>query len=212
VLLAALTAGTIALVAMRMRATGSDDYDFLGWNLFLAWIPTFAAIAADRLRRRGAARGAYYLAAGVWLAFLPNAPYLVTDWVHLRIEGTGHLGYDVPLLAACSVIGLGLAVLSLQSMHAVVEERLGRFAGWAFVWTIATLVSCGVYLGRVGRLNSWQVVTDPGAIAAFVRTTLADPTGRPRALAVLAACALLFAMAYTVTASVRRLDRSASGR
>src|SRR2546423_12675947 len=49
--------------------------------LCLAWLPLGFAFFADRFR----ASRACFLAFGfLWLLFLPNSPYLVTDLVHLK--------------------------------------------------------------------------------------------------------------------------------
>ena len=56
------------------------------WNLFLAWLPMLCSLAAYNLQRR-AARGIWILVTPcilVWLLFFPNAPYILTDIIHLR--------------------------------------------------------------------------------------------------------------------------------
>ena len=52
---------------------------FFVWNLTLACIPVLFAAGFVAVRRR-----IWLIPLGLgWLAFLPNAPYLVTDLVHL---------------------------------------------------------------------------------------------------------------------------------
>ena len=51
---------------------------FFVWNLVSAWIPVFFACGFAVLRRRDPVDPT-----GTRVAFLPNAPYLVTDLVHL---------------------------------------------------------------------------------------------------------------------------------
>jgi uncharacterized membrane protein len=204
-LAAVATGACLMLVALRMHVTGTTEYRFLGWNLFLAWLPAAFALVAARLRSGGAARGAYYALALLWLLFLPNAPYLVTDVVHLRIEGTGHLWIDVPMLACGSLAGMVLGLSSLRSMHGVVEERLGARWGWVFVASVSALVGPGLYLGRVRRFNSWQVVTHPEEILGTVARGLFDPADHMRGLLLVMACAIAFGAAYV---AARRLDAS----
>lgn len=79
-----LTVATVALVVAIAWTTGVDSHGYLLWNLVLAWIPLLFAVAlgwARRLQLGGLALVA--LGAG-WLLFLPNAPYMVTDLVHLQ--------------------------------------------------------------------------------------------------------------------------------
>jgi uncharacterized membrane protein len=202
-LAAVATGACLALVALRMHLTGTPEYRFLGWNLFLAWLPAAFALIAARLRSGGAVRAAYYGFAFLWLLFLPNAPYLVTDVVHLRIEGTDHLWVDVPMLACGSLAGMVLGLSSLRSMHAVVEERLGVRWGWAFVASVSALVGPGLYLGRVRRFNSWQVASHPQEILGTVLRGLFDPTDHLRGLLLVAACTVAFGAAYL---AARRWD------
>jgi uncharacterized membrane protein len=89
----------VALVIVRWYRTQVLDYRFMIWNLFLAWIPFIMAFAAYRLHH--ARRQWGILIAGcalIWLLFLPNAPYLLTDLVHLRYRDDALVWYDLMLL------------------------------------------------------------------------------------------------------------------
>src|SRR5262245_50322448 len=75
-----------ALALTRVRLTGRAALLFLGWNLALAWVPLLVSvvIAARHAPGRTSSRAATVALGAVWLAFFPNAPYLVTDLIHLR--------------------------------------------------------------------------------------------------------------------------------
>jgi uncharacterized membrane protein len=197
-LAAVATGACLALVELRVRLTGSDDYRFLGWNLFLAWLPPVLAAIATWRRLSRAAQPLRYAFAFLWLLFLPNAPYLVTDFLHLRIEGTDHLWIDLPMLTSGSLAGMVLGLSSLRSMHTLVEDRLGSLTGWVFVAVISALVGPALYLGRVLRLNSWQVVSHPAKVLDTVAGGLAHPVTHLRSLVLIWLCASLFAAAYVV--------------
>ena len=86
----------VALVEVRTRETGDAYYRFLVWNLILAWVPLALAIAAYvRARRRVDVIVPVLLV--LWLLFFPNAPYLLTDFIHLG-EGPAPLWYDALML------------------------------------------------------------------------------------------------------------------
>ena len=109
--------------------------------------------------------------AAAWIIFLPNAPYLVTDLVHLR-----------EIVSLPNAITLGLlavrrptAFKSVKIIQDVVEERFGATAGWHAVQFIAVLVAAGVYVGRVLRWNSWNVISHPQEMAQSVLNGLAEP-------------------------------------
>jgi uncharacterized membrane protein len=203
-LAAALTALAVALVAARHVRTGSGAYDFLAWNLFLAWLPLLFAAATLRLRRGRRTRAAAIPAGLLWLAFFPNAPYIVTDYVHVRIEGTDHLALDLTMLTAAAAAGMVLALGSLRIVHDVVRRRLGDAAGFAFVGAVATASAIGVYLGRVLRWNSWQLFSHPDEVARDVLARIADPQAHGRAVGGTVVFALAFLAAYLVAGAARR--------
>ena len=87
-LLGSLVASTVLTLSLGVTdATGEFFYPtrFLVWNLTLAWVPLLLALGFAAARRPWAQA----LLGITWLVFLPNAPYLVTDLVH--IEGRAGL-------------------------------------------------------------------------------------------------------------------------
>src|SRR5688572_1659420 len=73
-----------AFLLARIYFTRNLYFVFLIKNLFLAWIPYWLSLAAVRLAESRSRQRA--LIVGVWLAWLvmlPNAPYIVTDFVHI---------------------------------------------------------------------------------------------------------------------------------
>lgn len=77
----------LGLHMVRIARTGANTYSFFPWDLFLAWLPMLAALAAYNLYRRGLTRRGWIVVivlAAVWLLFMPNAPYLLTEFVNLR--------------------------------------------------------------------------------------------------------------------------------
>src|SRR5215208_420451 len=137
--LAVLSLFVLALVAFRIVYTHTSDHVALAWNLFLAWIPLLAALAATDRVRRGAFGPGLAVAAAIWLMFLPNAPYMITDLKYAGYSDAVPVLYDVLLFAAAAWTGLVVAVLALFSF--------------------------GIYLGRVQRWNSWDIFVRPVALA-----------------------------------------------
>ena len=123
------TALCVALEAFREHHYGWIDFRFLLWNLFLAWIPLLLALAVYDGYRRDAPLAVLAPGAVLWLLFLPNAPYLVTDFVHLAPYGPP-LWFDGVLLSTFAWTGLLLGFVSLYLMHALVRHRFGARAGW----------------------------------------------------------------------------------
>lgn len=158
-------------VLYRVRATGTGFYTFMMWNLFLAWIPMWAATAWHLLERkggRGMRRAAGWLLGGVWLLFLPNASYVVTDLIHFTyVRSQGFWPWsDLFMLMLFVWTSLLLGYASLYLFHQGVIRRAGRTAGWSFCTAVLLLQSMGVYVGRELRWNSWWVLTDPKRLMA----------------------------------------------
>ena len=181
-LTAALLISSIAavgLLVLRTDRVGEPAFGFLVWNLFLAWIPFGLAICAALVHRRRGPRPLLWAFGAGWLLFLPNAPYILTDFIHLGRMGGAPLWFDAALIGVFAGVGLVLGLASLLVVHQVVASRSGRLVGWVFAVTALLLSAVGVYLGRFLRFNSWDVLTDPNGLISVVWQRLADPLGNP---------------------------------
>jgi uncharacterized membrane protein len=136
----------------------SSTFMFLIWNLFLAWIPYLIAILLEKLPAKKILAIPALLA---WLVFFPNAPYLVTDLLHVHYRHGVPLWYDVMMLFSFAWTGLMLGFLSLMEVQRFLEKRLDKMAVRGLVWAAILLCGFGVYLGRYQRWNTWDLVTNP---------------------------------------------------
>lgn len=197
----------LVLVAVFRLAFGSQGLDFLVWNIFLAWIPLIAALALDDVRTTPLALNFPLL--GFWLAFFPNAPYLVTDLVHLNDFGHGPAGaIAVVALIAAVPTGLALGFSSLLLVERSMRDRLGPRVALAI--SVASLVTAcvGIYLGRVLRLNTWDILSRPRFVAALLHQHLLGP--RPVAITATVALSMLLTVLYLCfrrTAAAAREER-----
>lgn len=169
-MLVVLLAWCAFLILGRWAWTGHRAYGFLAWNLVLAAVPAFASTMLGRGHRRSEPRAGLWLWAALWLAFLPNAPYIVTDFVHFKYRPPVPLWFDIALMVSAAGTGLLLGYASTAEVQRVVSERRGSAMGWAVACGALLLSGFGIYLGRFLRWNSWDVVTSPdrlfGALAA----------------------------------------------
>ena len=160
----------VALLEIRVHETGSSYYRFLIWNLTLAWVPFVIAVAAyARARRRIDAL--VWVLLVPWLLFFPNAPYLLTDFIHLD-EGPAPLWYDALMLSAFAWTGLMLGFGSLYLVQMILRQAFGARVAWAGVLGALGLASVGVYIGRFIRFNSWDALLHPLAVADVVHEQL----------------------------------------
>jgi uncharacterized membrane protein len=195
----------VALVTVRGLYTGTGEYRNMLWNLVLAWIPFVVALVVYDRHRRGAPPRHLVVPTLVWLLFLPNAPYLVTDFKYLAEIGGAPVWYDITLLTTFAWVGLLLGFGSLFLMHTVAARILGAAASWVAVAAVLGLTGFGVYLGRFERWNSWDVVRNPGTLAGDLWTGLSDPLSYPRPLAVTIALSAFLSLGYLGLYSFLRL-------
>jgi uncharacterized membrane protein len=198
--LLAASALCVATVEYRGHHTGDSFYRFLIWNLILAWVPFVFALGAYVSARRGA--GVTATALGVlWLLFFPNAPYLLSDFIHLHESRGTPLWYDALMLAAFAWTGLLLGFASLYLMQMIWRYAAGTLLSWLGVVAALALASLGVYLGRFVRFNSWDALVRPRAIAHVIRTELENPLQHPRLLVSLVALTAALSVGYLIVYS-----------
>lgn len=164
-----MSAGSAFLWIYRVFDTGRLTFRWLLIpNLVLAWIPfIMALILFDWYQRKQRFSIGMLPMAGVWLFFLPNAAYIVTDIVHLTTLNIRYFIYfDVTLNFYFALTGIILGFLSLALLHDIVTQRFGLVLGWLFVLMTQLLTGIGVYLGRFLRWNSWDIIQHPVSIIA----------------------------------------------
>ena len=130
---------------------------------------------------RTAAASARRGALGVlWLLFFPNAPYLLTDFIHLGASSTTPLWYDGLMLSAFAWTALLLGFVSLFVMQALWRGAVGSLPAWAAVVGALALASIGIYLGRYVGFNSWDALLHPVRVAHVLNAQGDNPLRHPR--------------------------------
>jgi uncharacterized membrane protein len=210
--LASLTSSL--LVAARVMHTRRLAYTFLVYNLALAWIPLAFAVGAEIVGEWRSKVGAVLTAACLagWLLFLPNAPYLMTDLMHLRMQHNQLFWMDLVALQAFAWTGLALGFVSLEMAQRVVARRVGVIASWIFASAAMGLSAFGVYLGRFRRWNSWDVARDPLGLIADVTAMVFHPFAHVHVVAFSAVLAMFLMTAYVVVLSLSWSGRTGPDR
>lgn len=143
----------------------SSNGRWMAWNLVLAFVPLLVGAVLFRPgRRRGLT---WWVGLGVFVAFLPNAPYVLSDIVHLPAEVRAAPSLKVvafgllPLYAAYMLAGMEAYVLSLSLFRRYLSS-IGRPRLRLVVDLLAPIAAAvGIYFGRVYRLNSWGPLARP---------------------------------------------------
>jgi uncharacterized membrane protein len=204
--LAGVSAVALSLVGARMVLTHSLRHGYLIWNLFLAWLPLFFCLAAVRVARTQAGgRWKFWALATAWLLFLPNAPYIFTDLIHLGPHARGHFWVDLVLIVLCAWTASVLGFLSLYIMQTMVSRRLGAVAGWGFVLIVSGLTGLGIYIGRFLRWNTWDVLMNPLGVAGDILAWPMNSLGDKKLAIYPALFALLFFAAHVTLSALLHL-------
>ena len=165
----------VAMVGTRALWMHRLSYGFLLWNLFLAWLPlAIALFAAEEYRKAGRLEWRLGTLAVAWLIFFPNAPYIFTDLIHLA-RFRQHYWVDLVLVLTCALTGLVVGFISFFLMQSVVKRLYGSRWSWGFVVGASLLSGFGIYIGRILRFNSWDVVVRPVAFSREIGRWASDP-------------------------------------
>lgn len=189
---------SVTLSVARIVYSDTRHYIFLNWNLLLAWAPLALAFLLWRLdQRRGRRRLlTMTLVFFGWLLFLPNSPYIVSDLMHLTPRDNVPLWYDMLMLFSYAWNGMILGFVSLWIVQQLAARWLGQLAGWVLVLLTLTATGFGIYLGRFGRWNSWDVLLDPFGLLRQVLGYALNPLDHPRTVGVTLIFAGFLIVAY----------------
>ncbi len=203
--LALVSGVSVALVAGRFVRSHPFAYLNLIWNLFLAWLPLGFAFLAGGFR---ASRRRFLGCLLLWLLFLPNSPYLVTDLVHLKPRPPVPLWFDILLVQSFVLTGLLLGFLAVYLMHRLVSHSFGWRTGWIFTCATLGLTGFGIYLGRFERWNSWDVFFSPFALSSYICDVIVHPRANKTAVVFSMLCGAFLVLTYLAFYALTALHHS----
>lgn len=152
-------AGNILMVIARIFYAGNLYYGFLLWNLFLAAIPFL--ISYLLYKNREIKRIVLYGSLFLWLLFLPNSLYIITDLIHLYYRPPVPFWYDMLLVLLSVFNGIALGFISIRHVEIIIFRRHAERLLFLFRLTVMFSISYGVYMGRYLRFNSWDAIVNP---------------------------------------------------
>ena len=209
--MAVVSAASVGLVVVRSIIVGHPSFLFLCWNLFLAVLPLLFARVAVRSVASGKGRWWVMLWSLLWLLFFPNAPYIITDFVHLGSRNAISLWFDAVMIGGFAWAGLILGFQSLALMQWLISKKYGGRIGWSLVVGVIVAASYGTYLGRFQRWNSWDLAVQPVALLADIFSSIAHPATIAQGLALTVGMAVFLLLAYGCWVVMAR-DRGAGGK
>lgn len=142
----------------------TENFHWMGINIFLALLgPLFCALLI-----RAYGTGLQYLFGVLWLLFIPNTIYLLTDIEYLAIQlqrlegGIGLVLLYLLQYAILFIVGIVTYIYGVLPLELSLKKRKK-----ALEKTITTgiiilnfLIAFGVVLGKLQRRNSWEAFTN----------------------------------------------------
>ncbi|UPT71301.1 MAG: DUF1361 domain-containing protein [Flavobacterium sp. JAD_PAG50586_2] len=160
---------SILLMLLRVKLTYNMYLLFLIWNLFLGYVPYFMS---SQLKSTVPGTYKFYLLLIGWLLFIPNSFYLLTDFVHLHHHSDLQYIFDALLLTFFSIAGFYAGISSMLHIHGLLEMKYSSQKSKYVMITLCYLSSFGVYLGRILRFNSWDIVSNPIKLFSNILSSL----------------------------------------
>lgn len=143
---------------LRIIVWGKMSFVYILWNLFLALVPFVISLVLLHLyKTKYFNKVVWSVGLVLWVLFLPNAPYLITDIIHLGATKAVPLIYDSLLLFSSALLGLVLAFSSLSHIEDILRQTFSNKKTALIMVFIIVMVSFGMYLGRYLRFNSWDI-------------------------------------------------------
>ena len=162
------------LLVFRIKTTHDFFGLFLVWNLFLAFVPLGVAWYVQHRNTHLNSISKFALLV-LWLLFLPNAPYVITDVIHLSYSPSNWFIYDGITIGVFALLSLYFGFQSLIEVRKLFKTEIAET--WLNALTVGVLILCGfgIYLGRVVRFNSWDLITNPLDLFSTIGLYLINP-------------------------------------
>jgi len=184
------------LLMIRIVVSHRISYIFLAWNLLLAYVPLLIANWLNRHEAVMRNKIIVVLSISAWLLFMPNSFYIVTDLFHLDTTAENRPWFDLTLIFSFAWNGILFGIISIWKMEILVKKMKGRLASALLIFTVMWLNAFGVYIGRVLRFNSWDIIFNPFALLSEIVEMIINPYDYKSAWAMSVCFGLFFIILY----------------
>lgn len=151
----------VVLNILRLFFFGTHSFIYILWNIFLAAVSfVMSSFILAYVGKKNFYNPIFIICFIVWFLFLPNAPYVVTDFIHLGEVRTVPVMYDIILLFSSSVVSMLLGLYSMEQMEKILAFKFTEKTIKKIMFFVILFTSFGIYLGRTLRFNSWDLFTN----------------------------------------------------
>jgi len=183
----------------------------MGLDLFLAFTPFVIALLI--FRKKSSIPGIlWWPLLAIMVLFLPNAPYVLTDVIHFvaKVRVTPPLPIWAMSLLVVEyffyfLIGMECFVIPMMLWGRTLRRHHWGWLILPFEILMISLSAFGIYLGRIDRLNSWDVVTDPEHLMNQALRDAMNPKPEEIILLFFLAVLVVFYLIKTVNVLIARL-------
>lgn len=154
---------------------GGTSFFFLIFNLALAWIPYLITLWLPKVKKWHFTTTISFGLVMAWLLFFPNAPYIITDLIHIKSRPPIPLWFDALLIFSFAWTGLMVGYASLLTVQTFLRQHFSFKVTWFLIFNALTLCGFGIYLGRFQRWHSWHLIERPYELFSSIFDTLTHP-------------------------------------
>jgi uncharacterized membrane protein len=193
------------LLCARVIITGNLTYVFLLWNLFLAFVPYAVSYLFLNNTRISENKLKLVIVLAVWLLFVPNSFYILTDLFHLDKFSSAPKWFDLLLLLSFAWNGLLFGIISLRKVESVLQSIRGKSFSLFIVFLFMWLNAFGIYIGRYLRYNSWDVIVQPFSLFSDMIEVLLHPINKKMEWGMITSYAVFMTLLYI---TIKKLSES----
>lgn len=179
-ILAAL--GYIACGIYLTRVSGLFIHSAIIWNLFLAVLPLLCSLIFTHTTHQH--KIIHILSLIAWFLFFPNAPYMITDFIHItpltfyEYASSGSI-YLQNIITWMQLLYLALGIFvgvlsgfkSLAILHTYFKKHYSPLIIHILLAFVFLSSGYGIFLGRFLRLNSWDILHPFAMISEIISQT-----------------------------------------
>jgi uncharacterized membrane protein len=199
---------SVGLYIAGVWGSHERDFGFMMWNLFLAWLALAITLWLERTLNRSLWSSWYALAmTALWIVFLPNTFYMITDLIHVQELTQTDLMYGVVMLASFIFNGVMLGLISLYIVHWELQKRLKARTAYILIELSILVCSFAIYIGRELRWNTWDILVNPAALLFDASDRIINVQQHPRAVTITLSFFILISTAYAIVLHIARAAR-----
>ena len=200
---------SVFLFILRLIGAENFRYWFMVWNLALAWVaPLIALWLVTRLRTRPWKHWSNIFLTVLWLGFLPNSFYMVSDLIHVESTGEISIIFDAVLFTSFIFNGFIAGYIGTYLIHRELLRRVSVRRAYLYISGIFVLASYAIYLGRALRWNTWDAFLQPAGLLFDISDSILNPVAHPQAWVITGSYTLLIGVFYLLAFELLRALRS----